>query len=129
TKTITEQGNTMKLEDVVFTRVGGLRTACVTREQLVRLISEKSSRVRFDKVHNKQVHPMLIFSTNGHSISIANSNKQMGELLNQADMLHADGQSVVTFSKYFSEHPFPERSATTDMIHDIPQMSRTPLRH
>lgn len=119
----------MKLADVVFTHVGGLRTACVTRAQLVHLVTEQSSHARFAKVENKRVEPLVIFSTNGHSISIANSNKKMGQMLNQADLLHADGQSVVTLSKYFSQHPIPERSATTDMIHDIPQLSRTPLRH
>lgn len=118
----------MKLDDVVFTQIGGLRTACVTREQLVRLITEQASSA-FAKGENNQAAPLLIFSTNGHSISIANSDKAMANMLNQADILHADGQSVVLFSRYLSEHAIPHRSATTDMIHDIPQLSSTPLRH
>ncbi|MBC3767649.1 WecB/TagA/CpsF family glycosyltransferase [Neptunicella marina] len=116
----------MTLADIVFTQVGGLRTACVTRKQLVELITAHATR---NHTSAASIDPMLIFSTNGHSISIANRDKTMGALLNQADLLHADGQSVVLFSRYFSEHPIPERSATTDMIHDVPQMSPLRLRH
>jgi exopolysaccharide biosynthesis WecB/TagA/CpsF family protein len=72
---------------------------------------------------------MTIFSANGHSISIANSDKEMGRLLNSADILHADGQSVVSFSRRFGENLIPERSATTDTIHDYPLNITSSTRH
>jgi N-acetylglucosaminyldiphosphoundecaprenol N-acetyl-beta-D-mannosaminyltransferase len=118
----------MELCEVKFTNVGGLKTACISRRDLVNLMVNKVKSARL--ITNKDpVLPMVVFSTNGHSISIANRDQQMGKLLNQADLLHADGQSVVTLSKYFSEHPIPERSATTDTIHDIPQTSNETIKH
>jgi exopolysaccharide biosynthesis WecB/TagA/CpsF family protein len=35
-----------------------------------------------------------------------------------ASLVHADGQPVVFASKWLTESPIPERSATTDFIHD-----------
>jgi exopolysaccharide biosynthesis WecB/TagA/CpsF family protein len=119
----------MKLEDVVHTNVGGLRTACVTRRELVELMENRIIEF-FDESSQFYCKPMTVFSANGHSISIANSDKQqIMEIFNQADILHADGQSVVSFSKWFSEIAIPERSATTDTIHDFPTLIREPKRH
>ena len=39
-------------------------------------------------------------------------------LLEAADIIHADGQPVVLASKFLTQSPIPERSATTDFIHD-----------
>jgi exopolysaccharide biosynthesis WecB/TagA/CpsF family protein len=72
---------------------------------------------------------MTIYSANGHSISIANLDPEMKVILNNADILHADGQSVVSFSRQFSDNPIPERSATTDTIHDVPTMSNKVVSH
>ena len=108
----------MKLEEVVKTNVGGLITACISRKQLVDLMV---CRV-LDYRTSGCLAPMVIFSSNGHSISIANSDPEMGRMLNEADILHADGQSVVSFSRWFSKTEIPERSATTDTIHDVPQL-------
>jgi exopolysaccharide biosynthesis WecB/TagA/CpsF family protein len=118
----------MKLEDVVHTNVGGLRTACVTRKELVELMANRideyadESSIFFNQ-------PMTVYSANGHSISIANLDTDMCDLLNGADILHADGQSVVSFSRLFSERTIPERSATTDTIHDFPKLINQPKRH
>lgn len=118
----------MRIEEVQFTNVGGLVTACIDRRQLVDLMVTRALDWRNGKQKADQL-PLVIFSANGHSISIINSNPEMGKLMNQADIIHADGQSVVTFSKHFSEHIIPERSATTDTIHDVPQMSSEALQH
>jgi exopolysaccharide biosynthesis WecB/TagA/CpsF family protein len=118
----------MKLENVTFTNIGGLKTACVTRGELVDVMVQRV-RDYHDKSTNVYHQPLSIYSTNGHSISIANSDKAMMKLLNTADLLHADGQSVVKFSEWFSNNTIPERSATTDTIHDVPQHYAAPLRH
>jgi exopolysaccharide biosynthesis WecB/TagA/CpsF family protein len=51
------------------------------------------------------------------------------EAMSAADIIHADGQSVVTMSKWVAGPNIPERSATTDTIHDIPQLNRHAVRH
>nr|WP_136250267.1 WecB/TagA/CpsF family glycosyltransferase [Ningiella ruwaisensis] len=118
----------MRIEDVVFTNVGGLKTACITRKELVELMAQRVTDFR-DPSSDYFEKPMTIYSTNGHSISIANSDRGMRNILNQADILHADGQSVVFFSKHFSKHQIPERSATTDTIHDFPKMVHGTYKH
>ncbi len=115
----------MNLEDVTFTQVGGLKTACIGRQQLVDLMAHRVNQFR----NNEADTPMLVFSSNGQSISIANSDKKMCDMLNKADILHADGQSVVSFSKFFSARAIPERTATTDTFHDVPGMYAETLNH
>jgi exopolysaccharide biosynthesis WecB/TagA/CpsF family protein len=60
---------------------------------------------------------------------MANSDSHFNRLLSYADIIHADGQSVVTMSKWTDGPSIPERSATTDMIHDIPQINAKRVRH
>jgi|TARA_R110002060_G_C2101712_1_gene97696 exopolysaccharide biosynthesis WecB/TagA/CpsF family protein len=122
---IVKRDESMKLEEVVKTNVGGLITACVDRKQLVDLMVCRVLDTRAGDIKS----PLVIFSSNGHSISIANSDPEMGRMLNEADILHADGQSVVSFSRWFSEKEIPERSATTDTIHDVPMMSSETVKH
>ena len=122
---VVKRDDSMKLEDVIKTNVGGLITACISRKQLVDLME---CRVK-DTREAEEVTPLVIFSANGHSISIANSDPEMGRMLNEADILHADGQSVVSFSRWFSDNEIPERSATTDTIHDVPLMCAETIKH
>jgi N-acetylglucosaminyldiphosphoundecaprenol N-acetyl-beta-D-mannosaminyltransferase len=118
----------MQLKDVIRTNVGGLTTACITRKQLVELMIQRISDYKNadSEFYNQN---MTIYSANGHSISIANSDPRMKNILNKADILHADGQSVVSFSRKFSDYPIPERSATTDTIHDVPLMNSSDVNH
>ncbi|GAA0364417.1 polysaccharide biosynthesis UDP-hexose transferase UppL [Bowmanella denitrificans] len=119
----------MRLEDVTFTQVGGLKTACITRAELVDVIARRITAYRWRQRLADELAPMLIFDSNGQGISIANSNPNFMAILRQADLIHADGQSVVNFSRLFADHEIPERSATTDTIHDIPTFHHGPLRH
>lgn len=41
------------------------------------------------------------------------------DLVDQADIIHADGGFLITASKKLCAEPIKERSATTDMIHDL----------
>ena len=116
----------MKMEDVVFTYVGGVRTACLGRKQLVSLID---ARINDYQANAAAFAPLVIFDSNGQGISIANNDPAFKQLLDEADIVHADGQSVVAFSRWFSNAPIPERTATTDTIHDIPMLSARSVRH
>lgn len=118
----------MRVGDIQFTSIGGLNTACIGRQELVDLMAQ---RVRdYHDESSPFFHQSLsIYSTNGHSISIANRDPEMAFILNNADILHADGQSVVSLSRYFADKPIPERSATTDTIHDIAQLCSHTFSH
>lgn len=116
----------MKLEDIAHTHVGGIKTACITRAELVKLITTRVDDFRHDSIG---IAPLLIFDSNGHGISLANSNKAFMDALSAADVIHADGQSVVSMSKWVTGPNIPERSATTDTIHDIPKLASESLRH
>jgi exopolysaccharide biosynthesis WecB/TagA/CpsF family protein len=62
--------------------------------------------------------PKLVFASNGHAIALAATDKQFRRCFEAANLIHADGQPVVLASKLLTRHPIPERSATTDFIHD-----------
>lgn len=107
-------------------KVGGISTACVTRKELAALIGQ----VCQNYFSHLDADPFVIFSNNGHAISIYNSDAEAREQMEQADLVHADGQSVVAFSRWFNKgKSVPERTATTDMIHDIPNFYPATLKH
>lgn len=106
--------------------VGGINTARLGRKELAKLVGD----ICANYTTNADVEPFVIFSNNGHAISIYNSDKQAQEQMDQADLVHADGQSVVSFSRWFNKaNAVPERTATTDMIHDIPNFYPGKLKH
>ena len=117
----------MDLNDVRSTNVGGIKTACVGRVDLCKIVE----KVCLDRRTNKNLRntPILIFSANGESVSLVGKDSTIKKVINSADLVHADGQSVVLMSKFFGAHKIPERTATTDMIHDIPKHVPRKLRH
>lgn len=114
------------METVTFNTIsiGGIKTACIDRVGLAKLIDDLSQR--FEAGISQ---PFIIFDTNGHGISLAHTDPQFKALLDQADLIHADGQSIVSFSKRLDGPVVPERTATTDMIHDLPNYLDRPLKH
>lgn len=63
--------------------------------------------------------PRLVFDVNGHGISLAASDPAYRALVEEADIIHADGGFLVTISKLFNRSSIAERSATTDLFHDF----------
>ena len=114
------------LDNFKIVNVGGLDTACITRKELVDICVEKIDNYRAGDVFSK---PFVIFDSNGHGISLANQNSEFFQYLTQADLIHADGQSVVSMSKWIEGPDIPERSATTDTIHDIPLLITKTIKH
>ena len=92
--------------------VGGIKTACISRDGLARQMLSDCLDARLT-----QAEPKLVFATNGHAIALAAQDREFRDTFNQADIIHADGQAVV-FASRFTSTPIPERSATTDFIHD-----------
>ncbi len=94
--------------------VGGLKTACVSRQQLADIMVQ-------DCLANRAAasrRPKLVFASNGHGIAFAGLYEKYRRYFDQADIIHADGQIVVLASKLLTSAAIPERSVTTDFIHD-----------
>jgi N-acetylglucosaminyldiphosphoundecaprenol N-acetyl-beta-D-mannosaminyltransferase len=93
--------------------VGGLATACLSRDGLARMMLHDC----LDARENPARHPKLVFASNGHAIALAARDEAFRFIFEQADIIHADGQAAV-FASRMTATPIPERSATTDFIHD-----------
>ena len=92
--------------------VGGLKPACVGREHMRAMMVADCFAVR-----RGQRAPKLVFASNGHAIAFAAPFFLFCAMFEAADIVHADGQPVVMGSR-LAGAPIPERSATTDFIHD-----------
>ncbi len=66
--------------------------------------------------------PKLVFSSNGQGIALAGWNTAFAETMLKADVIHADGMSVV-FASRMTDIPLPERIATTDFFHDAARIA------
>ena len=67
--------------------------------------------------------PKLVFSANGQGISMAVTDQVFARDLEQADIVHADGMSIVFASRVFTRTHLPERIATTDFFHDAARVA------
>ncbi|HXC55418.1 MAG TPA: WecB/TagA/CpsF family glycosyltransferase [Rhizomicrobium sp.] len=93
--------------------VGGIKTACVSREQMAIVMVEDCFAAR-----RRTQAPKLIFASNGHAIAKAATDETFRRQFDAADLVHADGQPVVVGARLLTRTPIPERSATTDFVHD-----------
>ncbi|HEX4301902.1 MAG TPA: WecB/TagA/CpsF family glycosyltransferase [Rhizomicrobium sp.] len=93
--------------------VGGIKTACVSRQQLTDLMVEDCLAAR-----TNNSAPKLVFASNGHAIAMVATDTAFRKNFEAADIVHADGQPVVMGAKLMTRTPIPERTATTDFIHD-----------
>src|SRR5687767_8685751 len=94
--------------------VGGFPTIRATREEFAALM------VR-DCIANRQkphTLPKLVFSSNGQGISLAGTDPTFADAMSRADVIHADGMSVVIASRLLTKRPLPERICTTDFFHN-----------
>jgi N-acetylglucosaminyldiphosphoundecaprenol N-acetyl-beta-D-mannosaminyltransferase len=105
--------------------LGGLTTACLSRDGLARMMLQDCLMARDSALSPNPAQPKLIFASNGHVIAMAARDDSFRRLLAQADVIHADGQAMV-FASHLTRTPVPERSATTDFIHDA---SKVAARH
>jgi len=104
----------------VYSRVmvGGIETVCLSREALARTMLHDCLSARM--AHQRR--PKLVFASNGHVIATAARDAAFRDVFLQADIVHADGQAAV-FASRMTDSPIPERSATTDFIHDAAKLA------
>lgn len=98
--------------------VGGVQTDCVSRQQLGRLMVGDCLAAR-----GGRRQPKLVFAANGHAVAMAGTDAKFRSAFQKADIVHADGEPVVFASKVLTNAPIPERSATTDFLHDAAKMA------
>ena len=107
------------LPELRFPRVvvGGLPVAALDRQQTARLtIGAALSR-------RGSGRPCLFFTTiNGQVVSLAASDPATRRLFEAADLISADGMSVVFASRLGNGRRLPERVATTDAFHDAAEL-------
>jgi N-acetylglucosaminyldiphosphoundecaprenol N-acetyl-beta-D-mannosaminyltransferase len=96
--------------------VGGVRVATMSRAELAQLIFRDCLERRAAKGH---LAPRLLFDANGHGVSLAARDAEYRRALDSADVVHADGGWIVLASRFLSGAAIPDRSATTDLIHDL----------
>ena len=99
--------------------VGGLATACLSRDGMAQMMLLDCLEAR----KNPDRQPKLVFASNGHAIALAAQDEAFRFTISQADILHADGQAAVFASRLLTDTPIPERSATTDFIHDASKVA------
>jgi len=101
------------LQKVKHVIVGGVRTACLSCEELEQLMVEDCLSRR-----NRNDAPALIFDSNGHGLSLAATSCQFREDLAHADIIHADGGVIVKAANSLTNGHIGGRSATTDFMHN-----------
>jgi len=101
----------LKPPNCAVARFGDFDIHCISRVELVNLaLSDCRSAAQPAR---------LVFDANGHALSLAKTDSAYRSNIKQADIIHADGAFLVTLSRLFDLPQIPERSATTDMIHDF----------
>ena len=92
-------------------RFGAFEIACASRSDLANLA--------LTDCELPAGAPRLVFDANGHALSLARTDPAFADLIKSAHLVHADGGFLVTLSRLLGLSVIPERSATTDMLHDL----------
>jgi N-acetylglucosaminyldiphosphoundecaprenol N-acetyl-beta-D-mannosaminyltransferase len=90
--------------------LGGLRLAVLDTEQTANFMIDVVSPAR------RIGRPLYLTSANGEVLSRCSTEPMTGRLFRAADLINADGQPLVTVSRFKSSTPLPERVATTDLF-------------
>ena len=102
--------------EVPSVNIGLQSIAVAGRGELAEVMAHDclSSRL-FDRVGKAR----LVMDANGQGVSLYARDQVYRSAVDAAHLVHADGGFLVTFSRWFSQQPIQERSATTDLIHDF----------
>ena len=93
--------------------VGGIAVSTLSLDALI------NKMVRDAPLRRMLKQPaLLVFDCNGQGLSMNATDAGFRDDLAQADLIHADGQIIVTASRWFSQTPIADRSSTTDMFID-----------
>ncbi|MBN8938749.1 MAG: WecB/TagA/CpsF family glycosyltransferase [Rhizobiales bacterium] len=93
--------------------IGGLPITVLDRDQTADWM------IRAAREHPRGGRPLYLTSANGEVIARAAGDAEIAALILAADQIVADGQPMVTASRYLCSQPLPERVGTTDLFHDV----------
>jgi len=110
----------LSFKSIRRTYLGGINTGCLTRQELADILVDDCLDRR-----GRHLPPRLVFSSNGQGIALAGDDERFADALDLADLVHADGMSVVLASKFVGDCPLPERVPTTDFFHDAAKAGQT----
>lgn len=99
---------------VPLARIGGLPIAVIDRPGSAQLMVDAALARR-----DSALRPLVVTSANGQVISMCAREPRIRDLFLAADLIHADGMSLVFASRLFHKTPLPERICTTDFFHDV----------
>jgi exopolysaccharide biosynthesis WecB/TagA/CpsF family protein len=100
------------------TYVGGLPVAVLDRRSTARLTIAAAIARR-----GTDLPPLFFTTINGQVVSLCASRVEIRQLFERADLISADGMSVVFASRLGSGEALPERVATTDAFHDAAMLA------
>jgi exopolysaccharide biosynthesis WecB/TagA/CpsF family protein len=69
--------------------------------------------------------PLFFTSANGEVLARVRRDAELRALFEAADQIVADGQPLVTASRFLCRQPLPERVATTDLFADVARLAET----
>src|ERR1700729_803117 len=90
--------------------LGGLRLAVLDIEQTANFMIDMLVPVR------RVGRPLYLTSANGEVLARCSTESMTERLFRAADLINADGQPLVTVSRFKSSTPLPERVATTGLF-------------
>jgi N-acetylglucosaminyldiphosphoundecaprenol N-acetyl-beta-D-mannosaminyltransferase len=93
--------------------LGGLRLAVLDLEQTANFMID----VVFPQ--RRVNRPLYLTSANGEVLARCSTEPMTDRLFRAADLINADGQPLVTVSRFKSSMSLPERVATTDLFHVV----------
>lgn len=93
--------------------LGGLRLAVLDIEQTA------SFMIALVFPERRVGRPLYLTSANGEVVARCSTEPDIRRLFRAADLINADGQPLVTVSRFRSSTPLPERVATTDLFHVV----------
>jgi exopolysaccharide biosynthesis WecB/TagA/CpsF family protein len=98
--------------------LGGLRLAVLDLEQTANFMVDMVFPQR------RATRPLYLTSANGEVLARCSTEPMTDRLFRAADLINADGQPLVTVSRFRSSMPLPERVATTDLFHVVAQKAQ-----
>jgi N-acetylglucosaminyldiphosphoundecaprenol N-acetyl-beta-D-mannosaminyltransferase len=105
--------------EVPVATIGGLPIAVIDRARSAELMVDVALARR------DTAQPPLIFtSANGQVLSMCARQSSIRDLFVEADLIHADGMSLVFASRLFHAMPLPERVTTTYLFHDVVRVAQ-----
>lgn len=93
--------------------VGGLPIAVLDRRDTARMMCDAAR----ERARGRR--PLYLTSANGEVLARCWRDPDLAALFLEADQIAADGQPMVTASRFLCRAALPERVATTDLFHDV----------